>query len=295
MDINNTSFIVLKYIYKHSGGSIRSLAAKVPYAIWLFRLIARQAITDYKGLILSEIQGHKMYINSDDIGFFILGEYEPEVSKVFLDSIDIGDTVIDIGAHIGYYTLLAARKVGPKGKVVAFEPEPNNFHLLSLNIKLNHYDNVIPIEKAVSNEESTVKLYLGGSSTNSVIKNYNISQNSNFITIKAINLDKFKGFGKIRLIKMDIEGAELLALKGMLELIDKNEDLIIISEFNPSLLSQSGYSTKEYISLLNDCGFKIKVIESNIILNLSNLDSVIDNIPEKSGVNIICSRKINDL
>jgi FkbM family methyltransferase len=191
--------------------------------------------------------------------------------------------------------LLAARKVGPNGKVITFEPEPNNFHLLSLNIKLNHYDNVIAIQKAVSNEESTANLYIGDSSTHSIIKNYNTSQNNDPITVETVNLDRFKGIEKIKLIKMDIEGAELRALQGMLELIKENEDLIIISEFNPSLLSQSGCSPKEYLSLIDTCGFKIKVIESNVMINFGNLDSVISNIPEKSGVNLICYKNAKSI
>ena len=59
-----------------------------------------------------------------------------------------GDIVVDIGAHIGYYTLIFARLVGPKGKVFAFEPEPNNFNLLIKNIKINGYKNIIPVQKA---------------------------------------------------------------------------------------------------------------------------------------------------
>lgn len=95
-----------------------------------------------------EIQGHKMFIEpADGLEFLIKPHHEEFETEIFKKEIKKGDTVLDLGAHIGYYTLLAAKLVGEKGKVFAFEPEPTNFALLKKNIKINNYQNVIPVQK----------------------------------------------------------------------------------------------------------------------------------------------------
>ena len=71
-----------------------------------------------------------------------------------------GNNVIDIGANIGYFTLLFAKLVGPNGKVFAFEPDPTNFSILKKNIEENNYDNVILSQKAISDKTETTKLFL---------------------------------------------------------------------------------------------------------------------------------------
>lgn len=95
-----------------------------------------------------EIQGHKMFIEpADGLEFLIKPHHEEFETEIFKKEIKKGDTVLDLGAHIGYYTLLAAKLVGEKGKVFAFEPEPTNFALLKKNIKINNHQNVIPVQK----------------------------------------------------------------------------------------------------------------------------------------------------
>lgn len=112
------------------------------------------------------VQGHKMYLPTmDDVGIIsfdlILNEvWEPIETNFFKREIKENDIVLDIGANIGYYTLLFARQVGTKGKVYAFEPEPNNFSLLAKNVLINKYENVIYIDKAVSDINGSQKLFL---------------------------------------------------------------------------------------------------------------------------------------
>jgi hypothetical protein len=116
----------------------------------MFHKLAGFALADGSGAYLFDVNGHKMYIPTGNIGCGI-APYEPETTAVFLSLITDGDVVVDLGAHVGYYTLLAARRVGPEGRVFAFEPNPDNFRLLVKNIESNLYSNVIPVQKAVSN------------------------------------------------------------------------------------------------------------------------------------------------
>jgi len=104
-------------------------------------------------IVLGEFEGLKMYFYTNDkhgmtAQLFMGGHYEKYETNLFKRVVSEGMTVVDLGANIGYYTLLAAKLVGRKGKVFAFEPGPDNFSLLLKNIEANGYDNVIPVQKS---------------------------------------------------------------------------------------------------------------------------------------------------
>lgn len=107
------------------------------------------------------VDGNRMILDKNDsMRLSILGIYEPLMVKLFQERIKPGSTVLDIGAHIGYYTLLAAKRVGSSGKVYAFEPNKENIALLSRNVKINGFKNVILVEKAVADSTKKQKLFL---------------------------------------------------------------------------------------------------------------------------------------
>ncbi len=99
----------------------------------------------------AEVQGQKMFLDKKDVlGLSINGVYEPLETKLVRKEVKKSDVVLDIGANIGYYTLILAKLVGKKGRVFAFEPDPTNFALLKKNISINGYKNVILVPKAVA-------------------------------------------------------------------------------------------------------------------------------------------------
>ena len=106
-----------------------------------------------------------MYLKLNDAGISrelaLLGVHEPIATRLLNQQIKSGMRVIEIGANIGYYTLIAANLVGESGKIYAIEPEPANYALLTKNVEVNGYKNVIPIQKAISNEIGTSKLSTG--------------------------------------------------------------------------------------------------------------------------------------
>src|SRR5207245_2930011 len=91
---------------------------------------------------------------------YVTGVWEKDVTAYLMKLIESGMVVVDIGANVGYYTLLAAEKVGSHGKVLAFEPEPSRYALLEKNVRANDLKNVIPVQKAVSNKTGAARLYL---------------------------------------------------------------------------------------------------------------------------------------
>lgn len=256
---------LINFIYSRYNKFFDKFLDKFPYLHRLLLSLTLRRFKNENGNFLGKIKNHDMYFSRDYLRFFLKDEYEPEVTEIFLNEIQEGSVIIDIGANIGYFSLLGASKVGDIGKVFAFEPEPNNYKLLVKNIKLNGYENVIPIEKAVSNENKSTKLFLGkDSSMNSLIQGDNENTTSDSVPVDTINLDTYFNDhplkSKIKLIKMDIEGAEMMALLGMRNLIKENKELVIITEFNPEFIRNSGFEPADFLSKLKEHGFDYKVI-----------------------------------
>ena len=117
--------------------------------------------TDNRALeFLATVNEHKMYVYAGQYRKFLSGQtYEKETTQVFSSLLNKGDVVIDVGAYFGYYTLLGARLVGEKGIVFAFEPNQQSYELLVKNIKLNGYQNVTPINRAVASTSGTASFF----------------------------------------------------------------------------------------------------------------------------------------
>jgi FkbM family methyltransferase len=242
-----------------------------------------------------KVNGHIMFLDPvDSLNLSINGVYEPLETELFKKLIKKGDVVLDIGANIGYYTLIAAKLVGENGRVYAFEPDPDNFALLKKNIKINGYQNVILVQKAVSNKTGKLRLYLSDDSA-AEHRIFDSRDGRRSIEIEAIRLDDyFKDyFGKIDLIKMDIEGAEWGAIQGMLNLLEKNKTLKIITEFWPSALERFGIEPEQYLKLLLEQGFKLYYInEQKKILERANIAKLLEmyTSEKENSTNLLCIR-----
>lgn len=244
-------------------------------------------------------QGHKIYIDKKDaiISEVLLSEkiWEPYETVVFTDNIKKGDVVLDIGAHIGYYTLLAAHLVGNKGKVYAFEPDPENFELLKKNVTINGYSNVILVNMALSDKTGDSLLFLNDENRGDH-RIYDSGDNRQSVQITTVRLDDYFKDKKVSIdfIKMDIQGSEAKAMKGATKLLKRNKTLKLITEFMPKAIAQSGTSPREYLKLLQKNGFKFyRLDEEKEALVLSTLSKFLVAYPSKEGflTNILCLRK----
>ena len=249
---------ILRKIFKKTEGAFSGKGlGRNPIVNASYKFLHSRLKSDYV-----VIDGNEMFLDPQDILRLsinkIYEEYEIEVVKKIIKK---GDTVLDLGAHIGYYTLIFAKLVGDKGKVFAFEPEPNNFNLLKKNVEVNGYQNVVLIPKAVSSKTGKHKLYISDERSGS----YTIietEKNQKYIEIDSVCLDDYfvEFDGKINFIKMDIEGYEGEAIKGMTSLLQKSEWIRILMEFTPYLIEEIGMRPEEYISLFNDPDWKIYVL-----------------------------------
>jgi len=228
---------------------------------WLRRLVIAE------DLVLMEVEGSKMYLRPREHTFatsLLLGKaYEKFETDLFKEVVGEGMVVIDCGANIGYYTLLAARLVGDKGKVFAFEPEPSNYALLVKNIEANGYGNVVPARKAVSDRTGSIKLSLADDPSGHSLGRIAQEHARGVIAVDSITLDKFLGqnITPVDVIKMDIEGAEMRAIEGMNNVIRQNPELKIITEFCPAYLERCGSTPASYFNKLKSHGFKIYAMD----------------------------------
>lgn len=196
----------------------------------------------------------KFYVRggTDDI-YNVLPFREMDVHEAILGNLRSGDVFIDGGANIGYYTILGARAVGTAGTVVAIEAAGPTAEHLSYNLKINGIDNVTIVNKALQDNPEGGMLQLSVANGNygmaTVVNNDKIGS-SERLSVSAITIDQVcSAYNRLRMIKLDVEGAELSALSGAQRTLAKTDCVVI--ECNESkaeicqLLSKQGFLIKE--------------------------------------------------
>jgi len=294
-----SAFRALTFLFKHTVG--RGLG-RIPFTRKLYNYLYRSLVVDE--LILT-VQGSKMITrvsNDDGVSYQLLfyrSGLEKYETKLFKKLVTRGMTVVDVGANIGYYTLLAARLVGNEGKVFAFEPEPQNHVLLLRNIELNGYRNVVPVRKAVSSKTGTADLFLNRETgAHSFLRDR--QDIIGVTTVETVSLDEYFKDRElpIGIIKIDVEGAELSVLQGMRNIIRKNENLKIFTElFWPASAQKAGFSPQRYWDNLVKFGFKFIYLinDTEQRMELTDLPSLVRYGEKRSAAklpspNLLCSK-----
>jgi len=225
-------------------------------ANWLILRIIPENITLPSGRIL--------FFNKKDPVIscaLALDVYEKFETELFKREIKPGMTVIDVGANIGYYTIMSADMVGPTGKVICVEPDSQSVEMLKKNIEANKFNNIECINKALSDKEGVVGFY-------SSVKNradnriYDPGDGRVYTEIKTTTLDKILSPDtKIDFLKIDIQGAEALAIDGMKESIGRSGKMTLFTEFWPSSIEKTGRSAEKFLQKLIAFGFELYNID----------------------------------
>ncbi len=178
-----------------------------------------------------------------------------------------GEVVVDIGAHIGRYTLIGSKRVGPKGKVVAIEAHPSVLKMLNKNIKLNNLTNVTALNYAVYSEETKIKLYdhskqVGATIYNTVMAG-RVRDQDVFVEVEANTLDNIlqqNGVNAedVNWVKIDVEGAELEVLRGATNVLSKSKNITMFVEIHNVDSNSKNYYTS-IMDLLAHYNFKIEL------------------------------------
>lgn len=232
---------------------------------------------NYKFRELVTLPEFKIYAMQNDVsvGASIIHTrtFESHVADAIRRNLKPGDVFLDLGANIGFFTLLAARIVGESGKVISVEPNTQNLQLLYASILENQFNNVKIFPFAASDCSQILNLTSFGS--NGLVGIPTISQSNSQFLQSAVIDELLQNEGKINLVKLDIEGYEPLALRGMDKIIRKHNP-VLISEFSPwHIEHRTDVTSKEYLKQLSQYGYSLGIIQaSGDVINDRNIDSI---------------------
>jgi FkbM family methyltransferase len=188
------------------------------------------------------------------------GLWEPVATSLAMACVKPGHRVLDIGANLGYFTLLYSRLVGKTGRVYAFEPEPENFRLLQANVDLNHAANVELSQLALADIRGHGFLYLADDNLGDHRLSFVEGRREILVEIITAGdlLDEVDG--PIHFIKLDAQGAEEAILRSMRPLVGLNSSHVaVLTEFSPRLLMHMGGGIESFVKLLEDLGARTMV------------------------------------
>ena len=197
----------------------------------------------------------------DRLNLAVNGVYEPVDTAFVGRVVRPGDTVVDVGANIGYYTCFMARLVGPAGRVVAFEPAPDLIGILRDNVSFNGYANVQLENQAVTERTGPLTLYMeaGRPEDNRIFKDAQDPAPRSEHVVDGVRLDDvpFLREHPPAFIKMDIQGAEIFALRGMRRLLQESPEVCVLLEYWPYGLIRAGFRPEELVEELLAAGLEV--------------------------------------
>ena len=199
------------------------------------------------------MQGTRWIVGSAIHGCWI-GSFDLKKQKLMATLVEKGSTIYDLGAHVGFYTLLASKLTGPTGKVIAFEPVERNLSYLRRHIAMNHANNCVVLEAAVGSSEGTCSFDFGSD----LSQGHLVSDETGSVNVRVVTLDGLVARKEIPppdFIKIDIEGGEFDALKGAAHLLEKYGPTLFLATHNAKV-------HRECCKFLKDLGYRLSSLDS---------------------------------
>ncbi|HOX72096.1 FkbM family methyltransferase [Dokdonella sp.] len=225
------------------------------------------------------MHGYSIFVRASDrdIGGAIAKgvDYESHVSALLRRELRSGDTFLDVGANIGFFTMMAAHLVGPHGRVLAVEPMDKNLQLVYLGIEANGYDNVDVFPFGASDQSSLVPIVTDPNTSNALVQSAPSKKRpSCFAPTRTLDW-MCAGLNRLDFVKMDIEGHEIFAWRGAKDLFSRFKPKIT-TEFHPlAMRENAGIDCRDYVDLMFAYCPEIKVIvSSDQIVGCSTFDEV---------------------
>jgi FkbM family methyltransferase len=222
-----------------------------PYFIWNSHPFVARTAFDMR------IKGDAKDIIQQYIYYF--GLWEPHITSWINSSLRPGDSFIDVGANIGYYSLLASRLVGEHGSVVAVEASPKTFLELQANLALNKIHNVRSVNLAASDCRGKLKIFRGhehNTGLTTVLDNEGFELECEVTAAPLSEVVQPKEMKHARVVKIDVEGAELSVVAGMGPIIAAGRpDLEFVIEVNPAALARQGASPEGLLKPFFEAGY----------------------------------------
>jgi len=231
-----------------------------PNRMTLWRIVKPIIPNRYKPY---KVPGGQIFLNISESPMMlarVVGRFEVQKHRAVLALLKPGMTFIDVGANKGDFGLLAAQIVGEKGRVLSFEPEPTNCHWIRKSVELNGYKNLVLYEAALADANEQSRLFLGKQSGWHTLMESMPNRNCGTIPITKRTLDSVlqeTGSDRVDVIKIDVEGAEIAVLRGAVEALKANHDVLLLMDIHPDL----GVDPFAVCDLLRSLGFSTYEIE----------------------------------
>lgn len=302
MELRSLLSLIALRIYSTTRAVIRAVGLSKPLRRKLgpitARFIYRFTTKDNEPV---ELHGHRLVLAppgrypSPDM---LAGNYETGTVTLLEQLLKPGMVFLDVGANIGFFTVLAARLVGTSGAVYAFEPEPSNFQLLSKNIQANYYENIHPLQSAVSNYTGTIELHVSKLDNGSHSINREAARGvADTVHVATTTLDEFlesADVTSVDILKIDVEGAELSVLEGMSKLLRMFPNTTLLIEYCPFLIQVSGNVPSDLLERLSKHGYLVNIVDDQrgpLPLDSIDFESLTSRLlRDESYVNLWCSR-----
>lgn len=255
------------------------------------RLVASQMT--YGDLVLTDAHAIPFFVRKGtfETGAYLHRKFEPTTTRVFEESVVPGAVVLDVGAQFGYFSLMAARRGGPKGRVLAVEPVPDNLELLKLNVDFNSYAGRIEIEeRGLSDRSESLNMFIYQESDSHALYRSPDAKVRDEIKIDLIPGDELTEGKPVDLIKIDVEGHEEHVLKGLDQTISSSPNLVLIVEYAPAYLERAGTDPAQYLDYIKSLGFKIEVIYEDAGKTGPFTKEALDGIGPRPNVNLLCRK-----
>jgi FkbM family methyltransferase len=239
---------------------------------WPLRLVPRTA---HVPIVQGPLRGKKWIVGSSNHGCW-LGSYEYEKQMAFCQEVRKGSVVYDLGANVGFYSLLASTLAGKEGQVFSFEPSPRNLHYLSKHIELNRIANCRIFDMAVSSSDGVAQFYLDPNPAEGRLIQ---GRQKHTVQVKTVKLDTLvfsRGTAPPDLLKCDIEGGEYEALKGAEETLRQFAPVIFLATHGPEV-------HRHCCELLGSLGYELLPLDNS---SLSEATEIIARRPVSATGNL---------
>lgn len=270
--------------FRRTGVKLELLEALDDVAAWMRKRnltplthLGRDVLKGLYGRSLSiECDGLRLFGDIESRGDLLAlkrGIYEPYTMSLFKARVKRGMTVLDLGAQIGYFSLLAARQVSPGGRVLAFEPDPRNYATLLRNIRVNHFESIVQaFPKAVSERSGSATFHIARSSRSSSLFHRKDRERDAVCLVDTVTVDAVVRQARVDVIKLDVEGAEPLVLEGASDTVRRNPQLTLFVEVNSAALRSAGISPEQFLDRLRKRFDRIDAIEERSRRLISLMD-----------------------
>ena len=245
---------------------------------------------DLSEKIKIKFKGMDYYVMPRYTHHYLDNEYEKFSLQILKNNLSAESTFIDIGAHYGAYSLVAAECAG--SKVLAVEPVPENFELLNLNVRANHLDGLISTYNyAASDQNGEAEFNIPWASDSAGFYEHPNAETVRKQLVEVRKIDDLVNGQRVDIIKIDTEGHEVSVLKGLAGTLKQNPQAKLIIELNPECLRRAGKSPEELFEVIRSFDKEIYVIdEENFVLSriTDNLDNWKDYLGPDGYSNIYC-------